>query len=508
MIVKFIFFVPVTIVLLSMFGCAHHYTENFPRRLGIVKNDGDVLELQVNNLKKGKGKYYVERYVNGKIHDDARLISVPVKLTYPISETGKNTFNFYTDDPKTNPISKIWEQDVFVSRMESDGISKETIDNLALKYAPLVLLDGKEEYLPASIAYLQNWDDSSNSPIDDCDVNVTLKIPGIEKISFPYNKLAEVLPYNSHNEAILDTIGFNVFKFYARKTKRDALKGRRGDFDNVAVYYSYIPNSEKKQQIVINYHFLYAYDPKMEAEGDKKKFSHVFDRESISIVFHWDKNKPTLISDASVGSGNSLNPKPEYIIYGAHVTGQTIYLIDDKNIPQESIDGKKKFKPNNKDKLQTWTAPRIKVNWDEVVRIENHPAVAVARGSHALYPIPGWYYVKQTRLLEPAMGEKLLAPSHVTLTSVTKGAFNEVLTYQLNDLELGSIKSTKESWNRLLAFSGYLVDIVVMKGARFPPFTERELDINKWVNGDIPVWDSAKISNKSKRRIVQLKAGN
>jgi hypothetical protein len=183
--VKSILFVPVTIVLLSMFGCAHHYNDNFPRRLGIVKNDGDILELEVNTLKRGKNKYYVERYVNGKIHDDARLISVPVKLTYPISETGKYTFAFYTDDPKTNPISKIWEQDVFVSRMDPGGISQKTIDNLAMKYAPLVLLDGKEEYLPASIAYLQNWDDSLNLPIDDCNVNVTLKIPGIEKISFP-----------------------------------------------------------------------------------------------------------------------------------------------------------------------------------------------------------------------------------------------------------------------------------------------------------------------------------
>ncbi len=48
--VKSILFVPVTIVLLSMCGCTRHYNDNFPRRLGIVKNDGDILELQVNNL--------------------------------------------------------------------------------------------------------------------------------------------------------------------------------------------------------------------------------------------------------------------------------------------------------------------------------------------------------------------------------------------------------------------------------------------------------------------------
>ena len=487
-----------------MFGCAHHYTYNFPKRLEIVENDGDILELNMNELAKEGEKYYVRASVNGKIQELDRTITDPEKIIFLVNKTGKHTFTFYNEDPEINSHSKIWEQDVFVIKKDSKGLSKDEIDKLALKYAPIALLDGEEEYLPASIAYLQNWDDNTNQPIDDCNVDVTLKIPGIEKISFPYNKLAEVLPYNSHNEAILDTIGINLLKFFARKTKRDALKGRKGDSENITIYYSYIPNSEKSDQIVINYHFLYAYDPKMEAEDDKKKFSHVFDRESMSLVFHWDKNRVTSIPDNSDVSGASLNPRPEYIIFGAHVTGQNIYLIDDENIPQESIDGKKRFKPTDNDKLQVWTAPRIKVKWKDVVKIKSHPTVAVARGSHALYPIPGWYYVKQTRLLEPAMGDKAIVASHITLSGTTKQEFKKVFTYELKDLELGSINSTKDSWNRLLAFSGYLVDIVVMKGARFPPFTERETDINKWVNGDIPVWDSTRISDESTQRINRL----
>ncbi len=493
-------------MLFALIGCAHHYTENFPRRLEIVKNDGETLEFQVNKLVKGKDHYYVERYVNEEIRDKASMISVPQQLTYPVSDTGKHTFNFYTKDPESNPRSKIWEQDVFVIKKDSKGLSKDAIDKLALKYAPIVLLDGKEEYFPASIAYLQNWDDSINQPTDDCNVNVTLRIPGVEKISFPYNKLAEVLPNNSHNEAILDTIGINLLKFFARKTKRDALKGRKGEPDNVTIYYSYIPNPAKKQQIVINYHFLYAYDPKMEAENEKKKLSHVFDRESMSVVFHWDKAKPTSITDNPEIHGNSLNPRPEYIIYGAHVSGQTIYLIDDKSIPQESKDGKKKFKPKDKDKLQEWTAPRIKVIWNDVVKIEHHPAVAVARGSHALYPVPGWYYVQQTKLLEPAMGEKAIVPNEAMADKMKEKLTEGVFTYKLKDLKLGSI--TSSSWNRMLAFSGYLVDIVVMKGARFPPFTERETDIDKHINGDITVWDGEKISKMSKRTINRLLDNN
>jgi hypothetical protein len=494
-----------------MVGCAHHYADNFPRRLEIVRNDGNILELNMNELVEGEKKYYVKMSVNGKTQEEDKLISDPKRMIFPVSETGKHTFTFSTKDTENKTNNKVWEQDIFVLKKDPNGLSKETINKLARKYAPFVLLDGKEEYLPASITYLQNWNDKTGKTIDECNVNVTLKIPGIEKISFPYNNLAEVLPNNAHNEAILDTIGVNLFKLFARKTKRDALKGRKGDRDNITIYYSCIPNydpnpyfpePEKEQQIVINYHFLYTYDPKMEAENDKRKFSHVFDRESMSVVFRWDKTKPTSISDNPDASADSLNPRPEYIIYGAHVPGQTIYLIDDKNIPQESKDGKKKFKPRNHDKLQEWTAPRLRVNWKDVIKIVHHPTVAVARGSHALYPIPGWYYVEQTRLLEPAMGKKVIVPPDITLANTMQEEFREIFIYELKDLELGSITST--SWNRLLAFSGYLVDIVVMKGARFPPFTEREIDINKWVNGDIPVWDSAKISEKSEQRMKQL----
>ncbi len=494
-----------------MIGCTHHYTSNFPKRLEIINNDGNTLELNMNELAKDDKKYYVKMSVNGKTREEDKLISDPNRMIFPISETGKHTFTFFTKEGGNKTKNKIWEQDIFVLKKDPNGLPKETINKLALKYAPFVLLDGKEEYLPASIAYLQNWNDKTKKTIDECNVSVDLKIPGVENISFPYNDLAKVLPYNAHKEAILDTIGISLFKFLARKTKRDALKGRKGDRDNITIYYSCIPNStpnpyfpepENEQQIIINYHFLYTYDPKMEAENDKKKFSHVFDRESMSVVFRWNKNQPISISGHPETSDNPLNPRPEFIVYGAHVTGQTIYLIDDENIPQESKDGKGKFKPEDHDKLQAWTAPRLIVNWKDVVKIEHHPAVAVARGSHALYPIPGWYYVKQTRLLEPAMGEKALVPSHIALANTMRNDFDKIFNYKLEDLKLESIESN--SWNRLLAFSGYLVDIVVMKGARFPPFTEREVDINKWVNGDIPVWNSTKISKESEQRMDRL----
>ncbi len=492
--------------------------DEYPKRFEILENDGKILKIRVNDLAKWVDECYVKHSIHGKDQGEVREITVPGTLEYAIEESGKHSFSFYKYDPAKefdaleDGISSdenndpIWEQDVFVIKEDPNGSLKEVIDKLAQKYAPFVLMDGKEEYLPGSIAYLQNWDDETKKTIDDCSLNVTLKIPGVEDIDFPYHKLAEVLPNNGHKGAILDTIGLNLLKYNARKTIRDALKFRKGEPDNITIYYSYIPNPENKQQIIINYHLLYAYDPKMEAEDDKKKFSHVFDRESISVVFHWDKTKPTNISDNPGTSENSLNPIPEFIVYGAHVTGQTINLIDDNNILQESKDGKKKFKLEDHHKLQEWTAPRIKVNWKDVVKIENHPTVAIARGSHALYPIPGWYYVQQTKLLEPAMGEKAMVPNEA-LANKMKEKFTEgIFTYKLKDLKLGSI--TSSSWNRLLAFSGYLVDIVIIKGAKFPPFTERETDIHEHVNGDITVWNGAMISENSRNRKNELMDNN
>ncbi len=485
---------------------------NYPKRFEILQNDGKSLKFRVNELTKWVNECFVKHFINDKDQGEARKTTVTETLEYVIEESGKHTFSFFKYDPakefdalengiNTNEDnSPIWEQDVFVIKHDPNGLTKEAIDKLARKYAPFVLMDGKEECLPGSIAYLQNWNDETKETIDECNVNVTLKIPGVKNIDFPYHKLAEVLPYNGHKDAILDTIGLSFKKYNERKTIRDALKDRKGDRDNITIYYSYIPNPEEKQQIIINYHFLYAYDPKMEADDDKKKFSHVFDRESISVVFHLDMTQSISISDNPEITGISLNPRPEFIVYGAHVKGQTINLIDDNNFP-ESKEGMAKFMPKNQDKLQEWTAPRIKVNWKDVKKIENHPTVSIARGSHAIYPIPGWYYVKQTNLLEPAMGEKAIVPSEALVNKMQE-EFREIFTYELKDLELGSI--TSSSWNRMLAFSGYLVDIIILKGAKFPPFTERETKINEYVNGDITVWDGAKISEKSKQRLNRL----
>ncbi len=148
--------------------------------------------------------------------------------------------------------------------------------------------------------------------------------------------------------------------------------------------------------------------------------------------------------------------------------------------------------------------------WKDVHKIKNHPIVAVAQGSHAPYPAPGHYAVyllkRLPMLVEPAGTGKVLIPPGFSHDYDLGDDLKEVYPYKLKDLELGAI--TSNSWNSILAYSGYIVDIIGIQNAKFPPFTKRELDIDKWVNGDkkdvIYNWNPTKVEQKTKDKFVKL----
>ncbi len=473
--------------------------DNYPKRFEIIQNDGKTLKFRVNELAKWVDECFVKHFINNKDQGSAIEITIPKTLEYPIAESGKHTFSFFKHDPEgyeydPNDIESeesnmpIWEQDVFVIKHDQYKLPKERIKELAEKYAPFVFLDAGERYLPVSISYLLNKDEETGKIKDEnLNVDVTLKLPNTKNIHLNYNNLSEVLPYNGDNDSVLDTIGFSLPKLLDNKTLRDALENRTGDRENVTIYYSYIPNPEKKQQVIINYHFLYAYDSKLEAEGKTKKTSHIFDRESISIVFKWNESKQDVESE------------PEYIIYGAHLEGQTMGSVEkDENNPD-------KWKS-----LQKWKCGRVKVLWKDVYKIKGHPIVAVAQGSHAPYPAPGHYAVyllkRLPMLVEPAEAGKVLIPEDFPHDKYRGDELKEVYPYKLKDFELGAI--TSNSWNSILAYSGYIVDIIGVQNAKFPPFTRRELDIDKWVNGDkkdvIYNWNPTKVEQKTNKKFVEL----
>ncbi len=472
---------------------------NYPKRFEILHNDGKTLKIRVGELIKGLDECFIKHFINDEDQKNTREIPIPETLEYSISESGKHTFSFFKYDPSveidtlSNGIDfnedndPIWEQDVFVIKHDSYRLSKDRIKKLAEDYAPFVFLDANERYLPASINYLLNKDENGGTKDEVLNLKVTLKLPGTKDIEMSYNNLSEVLPYNGDNDSILDTIGLSVSNLLDNKTLRDALENRTGDRDNVTIYYSYIPNTEEKQQVIINYHFLYAYDSKLEGEGKTKKTSHIFDRESVSIVFQWNESKQDVESE------------PEYIIYGAHLEGQTMGCVE-----------KDKKNPDKWKSLQKWKCGRVKVLWKDVYKIKGHPIVAVAQGSHAPYPAPGHYavylYKRLPMLVEPADAGKVLIPEDFTLDKCRGDELKEVYPYKLKDFKLGTI--TSNSWNSILAYSGYIVDIIGVQNAKFPPFTKRELDIDKWVNGDekdvIHDWDPTKVEVDAKDKFVRL----
>ena len=502
----------------------------YPRYFEIVKNDGKDLEVRIGEMVPDAKSYYYRLYKN-----DNKVVSFKkVNVAEPdigviktkITETGKYTFMIFLNDTEyrvgapwrivTNPIKKlinrifrnpVWAQDVFVVKSDPDGLSKSRVDELAEKYAPFLFVDSEEHYFPASIDYLLNKEDTDESLNE---INISLKFrkiaygskkkvvrrtrltgvarKNIDKIQ--YKDFGKVLPYNGDNISELDTIGINPFDLFNGKNLREFLEKRKDNKDFVTVYYSFFPNpNQQKKEVIINYHFLYIYDSKTEVIGDLKKASHIFDRESISIVFEWDKSKP------------DLDPQPKSVIYGAHLPGQLITLKREDNGEE-----------------QEWRTRRVKVEWNDAYKIEisknkeSHPIVAIAKGSHATYPVPGIYAVNPIDIIEtkePASTDKLLLPSSFSYDSkmneILRGN-NNVISYKLKDLKLGSI--TSSSPNSLLAFSGYIVDIIGLTDAKFPPFTERETKIENWVNGtdDDPVhdWDPDKVDKTTQAKLEKL----
>ncbi len=467
-------------------------TSNYPKRFEILENNGNILKFRVGELTRGMDECFMKHFINDEEQGNTREINIPKILEYTVSKSGKHTFSFfkYNPDVPFNSLADgidtnedngaIWEQDIFVITHDSYRLFEGKIETLAEKYAPFVFMDKDEEYLPASLDYLLNRDKNGKIKDENLKVDITLRFPKTKDIHLDYNDLSDVLPFNGHKHSKLDTIGFSVLKLLGHKTKRDALDQRKGEPENVTVYYSFIPNPRKKHQVVLNYHFLYAYDPKQEERGSIKFASHIFDRESISIVFNCDQGNP------------DVDPKPEFVIYGAHLEGQT-------------MGSGKKEKDGGWTKLQTWKCGRVKVMWEDVYKIkDNHPCVAVAKGSHAPYPAPGHYavYFGKRHEEEAATGKVLCLEGIPVNKDIEKG-LKEVINYKLKDLKLGNITSKS-----VLAYSGYLVDILGPKDAKFPPFTKRELEIDTWVNGDnkdkIHEWKTSKVEETAKNEFEML----
>jgi hypothetical protein len=132
---------------------------------------------------------------------------------------------------------------------------------------------------------------------------------------------------------------------------------------------------------------------------------------------------------------------------------------------------------------------------------------AAARGSHGIYPIPGPYAVLKSKvkiLKEAAGGNRVLVPPDMAgrLDLPADSAAVEIVPYAL--LDLGLDEATSLSWNRVLIFSGNLVDVPGGTNAGFPPFTAREAEPISY-GEEAFLWPVAKIPISARDHIELLK---
>ena len=137
-----------------------------------------------------------------------------------------------------------------------------------------------------------------------------------------------------------------------------------GSPDLATVYYSVFEDADR---VYLNYHFIYAFDFKINEKNTQQPAiaSHNFDRESMTVVF--EKKGETL--------------EPAFLAMGQHMKGQSMSLYDEHD-----------------QQVQHWYGDGVKVRWAEINKYGAHPVAAIARGSHAVYPVAGRYNVYQPYL--------------------------------------------------------------------------------------------------------------
>lgn len=346
----------------------------------------------------------------------------------------------------------LWKQLLFVQT--ELRLSRARIDQLARRYAPVFVFSRAEKYFPVSLETLLTAEE-----VMACDDTMKIKtIFGKEAIPLP--QLGEFMRFNGHAEYLLD---FNFLTMW-----RSVFAKLGGDPRNATVYYSYTedPGSDR---FFINYHLIYAFDTKAGIARLTGVGPHVFDRESMTMVFDGDGT-------------------PASMIISGHLENQTISFLE---------------------KLKSWTQGRLRVRYgdERTLKMGEHPVIAVAEGSHALYPTSGVYQLSLLRELAGYLNprimlaedgddddgpvdivpEQILSPPNLRSESVPH--------YQLKCLGLSEMHShidpAAEGYdphNAFLVFSGYWVDVPGTQNARFPPFTRKVMDIVDWVD-DAYTWE-------------------
>lgn len=466
------------------------------RPFNILVNDGQRILVQLNNsyFRKSTDWNYSCKYsvttsnggttIRGILHprtiasgSTSGVINVPVpgsgvyQFTIKVRFRNKYRWWFFGWHYYWGSYQEVvrWRQDVIV---ETHALSDVFRSQLANRYAPIVVWNYNEHYRPGSLEYLFN-----NEEIDSTLNGETFKLTDerlrylgkedkFKKAYFVFGDAERVLPYYGHRNAMIDFTTSHALNCRVRLRQKP---GRP------VVYYTF---QERDQYDFIHYHFLYAYDLKSGSPSSPGYGSHVFDRESLVVVLHKTAHTPL------------------YTIYGGHMSDSKFHYLG-SNILDWKVN---------------WENGRVKRDWasnspvyskitsgiamdNDTIRAGTHPLAFIAEGSHAVYPYPGWYksFIEEhagcpwpdspfTNPLLHASGwdaDQILLPP-----DAPQGALKR---YDLRDLGVGRI--TSSSWNGILAFSGWMIDVLGDTNARFPPYTTREKNPEGYFSGaDTVAW--------------------
>lgn len=341
----------------------------------------------------------------------------------------------------TSVLRIIWSQDVFVNKL---SLSEEKVKEIAEKYSPILSFNENEKYYPMSLEEITaDLTSKELIDIDEKHTKLNIYMPLFSK-KVHINDLKNFLPYNGHRRALIDLENSN-------DVKKNPLKNRTGNINNVTIYYSLI---EREGIYYLNYHFLYPYDPK--GGGTPSNVGiHLYDRESCTIVLN-------------------ENMYPEKILYGAHLAGQKMWLSEGGR------------------KIPTWNGGRVSIEWDKNLRYGEHPILAIANGAHALYPVNGEYSfnplpkidtIDYAAVYTEMAGGINNTKDYLVYPSIFKENMNSINNYKIENL----FNENFETGKSILNFSGYFVDIPLSRkegNAKFPPFTSREVNPAEYVKGE------------------------
>ncbi len=237
--------------------------------------------------------------------------------------------------------------DAWVQLVPAIDTADDAIRALAARHAPLLSFHPDEKRFPVSARRL-----FSDFTVGDLKWWFDIDAIGVSSTE----KLADVLALRGSKE--------NTYFI-----KQDLLQSYvPADREDLPVYW-YHEYSSDGRKLFVTYALFYAYDykgldPSEEALGD-----HGLDRESIAVEF-----------DLSAGDWI-----PRYVYYAGHLETQPTSFLGCASLPACSQPGRQA--------LLGWSGGRVKVSWAAVARRGDRPIAYVARGSHAMFPAVGWYYI-------------------------------------------------------------------------------------------------------------------